>query len=43
MLPALAKQASEQWFQIQDLIVETIMPQMLFLAESVLLFFERID
>ncbi|RUS20982.1 hypothetical protein BC937DRAFT_93907 [Endogone sp. FLAS-F59071] len=33
--------ATEQWYQIQDLIVEEIMPQMIFLSESYVQIWER--
>jgi U4/U6.U5 tri-snRNP-associated protein 2 len=30
----VVNKGNEQWYQIQDLIVEEIMPQMIFLSES---------
>lgn len=32
---------SDQWYQIQDLIVEEVMPQMIFLSESYIQIWER--
>jgi U4/U6.U5 tri-snRNP-associated protein 2 len=33
--------ATDQWFQIQDLRVEEILPQMIFLSESYIQIWER--
>jgi U4/U6.U5 tri-snRNP-associated protein 2 len=33
--------ATDQWFQIQDLLVEEILPQMIFLSESYIQIWER--
>ncbi|ORY92339.1 hypothetical protein BCR43DRAFT_463525 [Syncephalastrum racemosum] len=37
------QRGTEQWYQIQDLIVEEILPQMIFLSESYIQIWERKD